>query len=1463
MRGLRNALVLALVFAGARSANAQCYVFSGGGAQLRINISFINLVTGPFNVMGYKTSTINFSGANIFTVGGTQRTSDSIQSGAANIQYFPAPTFGPQGLTTFVISVPDDSPPGTKGGRSWTANLFGAGDLIPNGLLPNVLPPALLWKDPDNSNYIEVLAGSTRTKYPIDRVSGCSPVGGKGLGNASEAPGGCVCGDPITIHSGNLFEQVVDYQTFTPNRLQLVRFYNSMASPESLAKGLGANWRTNFDRYLRLESPTSVTAERPDGREVSFSLSGNVWTTDSDIDLRLTSSGTTWTLTDQDDAVETYTATSTGQGLLQSIVARGGYRQTLQYDSSNQLLSVTDSYNRQLRFVVLLGKLLSVVTPDGLTFTYTFDASNRLSTVNYSTAPATRQQYLYENGSFPNALTGIVDENGNRFATWGYDSAGRAISNEHAGGADRFTVSYNDSDGSRTITSPLGAQTVYKFTTLQNSLKITEMARLATATTAAAVTTITYDSNGYPATQKDWNGNTTVMVNNVHGQPLSITRAAGTSQARTTTIVYHPTLHLPAQVTEPGLVSVFTYDSTGNLLSLVRTDTTTNSTPYSTTGATRSWTFTWSNSLPATAKGSRTDVNDLTKFNYDASGTLTSITNALNQVINVTQHAPNGLPQTVVDANGVTTANSYDPRFRLLTSTVTTAAGALSVKYSYDAAGDVTGLTLPDNSALAFTLDAAHRVTGVTDSLQNRASYGLDALGNRVSSTLANSSGTTILRQTQTFDALGRPIRTTGGLGQVSTYRYDSNGNPIGVIDPLQHETQRVADALDRIVRTTDAAGGTIATTYDAHDRVLSFTDANRQTTSYIYNGFGDRIQESSPARGTTVYRYDSAGNVVQRTDARGAVTNYTYDVLNRMLTTEYPAHPAENVSLTYDQPGHGFGIGRLTSVADAAGTLSRSYDERGNIVRETRVRGSVSLTTSYTFDSANRVLSITYPSGAIASYARDALGRVSSVSVTRAGRTTAVVSGVTYQPFGQAKSLTFGNGIAETRSFDLSGKVTALTHTGVQDLNYTYDEADNVLSIADGVTQRNNQAFRYDFLNRLVQASGAYGSIAYSYDANGNRLTETLPGSAVAALDGLGAVTEFLYNDAGRLVTTRSGNRTLAEYTYDAFGRRLARLGASTALNLFVYSFDGMLLEQTDAQGNAQSDYIYLNGQPCATIAADGNVFFLHDDRLGAPQLATDQAKKVVWSGDYQPFGMLNAATSQTAALAQSLRLPGQEFELDSGFYQNGFRDYAPGLGRYLESDPLGLFGGRNTYAYANSNPLRFTDPLGLCDLLDWVTDWAKDWAKSHFEDVQEKVEEDLGISTKSLATQLLRAESGSAMAQSIEFLAKMSGAKDAATKAFVFGYAATSVALATGKELYRDAYPEDAAFWIPRNEYEFQLAVLAPQLDYYAEHKYDPIPVLTWPGMPVMGPPAPPAPDSFLGLNCAAGVCTPPPLK
>ncbi len=135
----------------------------------------------------------------------------------------------------------------------------------------------------------------------------------------------------------------------------------------------------------------------------------------------------------------------------------------------------------------------------------------------------------------------------------------------------------------------------------------------------------------------------------------------------------------------------------------------------------------------------------------------------------------------------------------------------------------------------------------------------------------------------------------------------------------------------------------------------------------------------------------------------------------------------------------------------------------------------------------------------------------------------------------------------------------------------------------------------------------------------------------------------------------------------------------------------------QNDLHKGQTADYIYLNGRPIGEVnPATGKLYFTHTDRLGTPQKLTDSTQAVAWSALYQPFGSTGITATGTLT-TQSLRFPGQEFDAETGLYHNGFRDYAPGLTRYVESDPIGLAGGMNTYLYVGNNPLIYVDPFGL----------------------------------------------------------------------------------------------------------------------------------------------------------------------
>jgi RHS repeat-associated protein len=142
-------------------------------------------------------------------------------------------------------------------------------------------------------------------------------------------------------------------------------------------------------------------------------------------------------------------------------------------------------------------------------------------------------------------------------------------------------------------------------------------------------------------------------------------------------------------------------------------------------------------------------------------------------------------------------------------------------------------------------------------------------------------------------------------------------------------------------------------------------------------------------------------------------------------------------------------------------------------------------------------------------------------------------------------------------------------------------------------------------------------------------------------------------------------------------------------------YDLSGKLISVND--GNKVIEYIYLGNAKIAMVnddSIDTNVYFAHNNYMNMPRLFTDEYKNVVWSGDFTPFGELY---NEYGSISNVIRFTGQYKNIESEYFYNYFRDYEAGLGRYLQSDPIGLNGGINTYAYVGGNPVNYTDPLGL----------------------------------------------------------------------------------------------------------------------------------------------------------------------
>ena len=1066
-------------------------------------------------------------------------------------------------------------------------------------------------------------------------------------------------------------------------------------------------------------STTVKTLSRPNGSTIRFELSGSVWINFANPALKLQQAGSDWIYTDSEGNEETYDSA----GRLTAIETRSGLETTLEYGTgavAGKLVQVTGPFGHLLEFgydwnpPYRLRHVAGKYDPIGSQFwvVFQYDDDNLISVED---ASSSERFYLYEHPTLPNHLTGIIDRNEDRYATWDYDAAGRAILSEHAGGKERVEFAYNGDD-TTTLTAANGAERTYTFSTQLGERHVSSLSGDVCSTCPGGdLSDRTYDSNGFPDEVTDWNGNVTKTIRNVRGLTEILVEAKGSTEERQTTTTWHPTFPLPTEVNAPKHDIEYIYDSQGNPTSITITDGT----------ESKVWTFSYNgHGQLLTENGPRTDVADVTTFDYyDCAegaqcGQLESVTNALTQVTTYDTYDVDGRLTQTTDPNGLQTTFAYDGRGLLHSVTETPTTGSARVTtFTYDDAGQLSTAEMPNGLELTYTYTDAHYLESVTDDLGNSIEYDYDAMGNLKDEDIYDP-GSTLARTLDYVYDLNNRLDTVSRGGFVTDLDFDDVGNLTDEEDPELAVTQHTYDALNRLKQTLDALSGYTDYTYDDHDNLLSVTVPNGATTTYEYDNLDNLTKEISPDRGTTIYTRDAAGNVITSTDARSKVTTYTYDALNRLIEIELDN--SDTITYQYDTGSNA--IGRLNKITDPSGETAWTYNNFGQVTGKTHKIGTISLTTTYGYDAAGRLISMTLPSGKVLTYGYNAHLPV-SVTVD----STTILSGATYEPFGPANGWTWGFGPSHGRDYDLRGLPSIIDLAG-EPVTLVRDAAGQVTSASlplSGFQLAND----YDLLGRLTDFSSLPAAAplpvpdtqTFTYDANGNResLTEngtpysytnatysnrltslSGPVAKTYSYDAAGNVTSdgihsYSYDDRRRLVSVNSGAAT---YVHNGQGQRVKKDVSGTA-TLFAYDEQGRLIGEYDALGNALMEHVWFDGAPVAVLKGS-TVYQVDTDHLGTPRIIFEGYAGIVWTWISDPFGSTPAQeyTDGTSTLFKyNLRFPGQYYDEETGLHYNYFRTYDPSTGRYLESDPIGLAAGLNSYGYVSANPLSFSDPYGL----------------------------------------------------------------------------------------------------------------------------------------------------------------------
>jgi RHS repeat-associated protein len=1009
-------------------------------------------------------------------------------------------------------------------------------------------------------------------------------------------------GNPCSPMTGNKSHTETD---FMAGAIEFTRYYNS--SLELGSNPMGKGWSHSYD--TRLISSGGYSLVKPDGNVEEFSnASGDRYRSITTPGKILVVANDLAQLTYPGGRKEIFElAPSPAVGpqhfrLIEIYTADLPDRAVaLSYSGPAGLLdSITGPFGRQLRIEYELdGYINTLMLPDGKRIQYLRDAGENLSEVIFQDGG--NRVYLYEDSHFPNHLTGIIDENGARFATYQYDGFGRVTLSEHSGGANRVSLDYVDA-GTTEVTGPLGNIRRYDFDPNKPSFDVSDV------NDTDGTTIYTRNPDGWPIEKKDAAGHLMQSTYDEFHETRRV-EAYGTPDQRTINYNWDNGLNRKIRVEEPGMTTYFAYDSLGRIQSKSIED--------SSSGSIRSWNHHYypDTDLPPRAgrlqsiDGPRTDVEDITTYYYyltdDASGRyragdLQSIHNAEGHITEFLEYDGNGRLTKIRDANGVINSFSYHPRGW----PASVSFDGVKTLFTYDNVGNLIRTISHDGSHVDFRYDAAHRLTGITDSQGNRIEYTLDPDGNRIEENTFDHNNALRRQLSRTFSSVGRLEQLIDSTGHSISYTHDGNGSLISTRDENLHSTIYEYDALDRLARSVDPLMGETFMAYDARDNLIRVTDPQGNVTDYQYDGLDNAVSMSSPDTGISHHEFDNAGNRVASIDARGVRIEYRYDALNRLTHIIYP-DSSKDVSYSYDEGANG--KGRLTGMSDGAGTVNFTYDSRGNLLSENRWINDHQYQTKYFYDAADRLVGLEYPSGKIISYKLDESGRISGI---RTGPQT-LVSNVRYEPFGPANFFTYGNGLEYTAVFNLDQELTRLESGAGVNLDLEYGPAGSILSI-------NDQTFAYDPLYRLIASSGDQDFLGIDYDANDNRLhyqdmainhsytyesnsnrLETAgewsyardgAGNRMAKLNQAGDGQLYRFGDHNRMaeVIDRNAGADIpaGEYLYDGKGRRIAKTVSGNEIH-FIYNPSGQLVGEYSTGGDGEyREYIYLESLPVAVLA-------------------------------------------------------------------------------------------------------------------------------------------------------------------------------------------------------------------------------------------------------------------------------------
>jgi len=719
------------------------------------------------------------------------------------------------------------------------------------------------------------------------------------------------------------------------------------------------------------------------------------------------------------------------------------------------------------------------------------------------------------------------------------------------------------------------------------------------------------------------------------------------------------------------------------------------------------------------------------------------------------------LPISVTDQEGLETKYYYDG-FGLLLTMDSTSTGAS--QYFYDDAGNMTAKIDANLITTNYTYDPLNRLVGINypnqadvtftydqTSTSGLTNYGIDRL-----TTISKSDGNKIEWIYSKHGNVLYDIRTIAGQRYETQYEYN-DGNNESAITAIHYPSGRIIDYIrtnGQITRVEiRGAGNSIASNieYEPFGPMSTFQYGNGYTLDHDFDVLTRFDTLNSSPYLNFDYEYNNNSNVELIQDYYSDLRRqfFFYDS-KEQLESAYDDYNYGYYNYLYDDVGNrtqrrkGQGQGDPDSfvelysyTASIGGLVSQRLDGRGGFgtgieshTYSYNADGSMATDNNrtYIYDDSRRIVGISESGSQIATYSYNTLGQ----------RDSKATGGNTYHYiYGPSGELIYEINLNTGKKDYVyhEGRLIAFSEDATWSGQYgngqnapTVTQMGDTLTINQSDVAGHNAYYAYGSLSDDGSISAKIPSFLGSTSGTeiGLEIRESSAANAnfvridrfsqrpivllafdiiipimlppknsirVSYQNGSGTqVIDYAVGNYQYIKIEEVGANVIAYASMD--GYTWTALGSPIALNITSSAVIGFRTQGLISNTSVSFQNVEQNGgAPSSTES-----YYVHSDHLGTPQVITDAASGVVWSAIYKPFG--GVAWLTTALIENNIRFPGQYYDGETGLHYNYFRYYDPETGRYITSDPIGLGGGLNTYAYVGGNPVGLIDPYGLFDL-------------------------------------------------------------------------------------------------------------------------------------------------------------------